>query len=489
MDRDRAVAAGLWSALDLALRQGVQFLVSIVLARLLTPAEFGIAALVSFFASLSIVFLQGGLSMALIQRRDSSRAEESAVFWLNLLASAVFALLLIAFAPAIAQLYRIPILVPLMGLAAAQIVFAALGAVQTALLSRQLRFDLLTRAGVFASLVSGAAGIAAALEGAGVWSLVIQLAVLAAMNSLALWVVSPWRPAFAFRMRDLGGLFRFGFALSLSSALDVIYTQGFALIVGKLHGVRDVGLYNRAQSTQLLPSNVIGSIVGRVAMPVFASRSDDRGALRRGIRLANGLTMMVNVPVMTGLMLLSDLVIRVLFGDQWPAAAPILSILALAGLVYPLHIINLQTLLAQGRSDLFLRLEIIKKTVGIGSIIVGSLFGLIGLAWSQVAFAGIGLAINVSPTKKSLGYGALKQLRDLGGIFIAAAIMAAVVLIVRPLVHSAPLIELLILTAVGAATYVAAGAAINGPDFRQAFDLAGQTLGRINNWRSRDVAR
>jgi O-antigen/teichoic acid export membrane protein len=375
-----------------------------------------------------------------------------------------------------------------MGLAAAQIVFAALGAVQTALLSRQLRFDLLTKAGIFASLVSGAAGIAAALQGAGVWSLVIQLAVLAAMNSLALWVVSPWRPAFTFRMRDLGGLFRFGFALSLSSALDVIYTQGFALIVGKLHGVRDVGLYNRAQSTQLLPSNVIGSIVGRVAMPVFAGRSDDRGALRRGMRLANGLTMLVNVPVMTGLILLSDLVVRVLFGDQWPAAAPILSILALAGIVYPLHIINLQTLLAQGRSDLFLRLEIIKKTVGIGSIIIGSLFGLIGLAWSQVAFACIGLAINAWPTKKSLDYGALRQLRDLGGIFIAAAIMAAALLIVRPLLHGGPLVELLILTAVGAATYVAAGTAINGPDFRQAFDLAGQTLGRIANRRSRDVA-
>lgn len=488
MDRDKAVAAGLWSALDLALRQGVQFLVSIVLARLLTPAEFGIAALVSFFASLSIVFLQGGLSMALIQRRDTSRAEESAVFWLNLLASAAFALLLVAVAPAIAQLYGIPILVPLMGLAAAQIVFAALGAVQTALLSRQLRFDLLTKAGIFASLISGAAGIAAALQGAGVWSLVIQLAVLAAMNSLALWVVSPWRPAFAFCMRDLGGLLRFGFALSLSSALDVIYTQGFALIVGKLHGVRDVGLYNRAQSTQLLPSNVIGSIVGRVAMPVFAGRSDDGGALRRGIRLANGLTMLVNVPVMTGLILLSDLVIDVLFGDQWPAAAPILSILALAGLVYPLHIINLQTLLAQGRSDLFLRLEIIKKTVGIGSVIVGSLFGLIGLAWSQVAFACIGLAINAWPTKRSLDYGALKQLRDLAGIFIAAAIMAAAVLIVRPLVQGGPLVELLILTAVGAATYVAAGTAINGADFRQAFDLAGQTLGRIANRRSRDVA-
>lgn len=486
MTKEKALHAGLWSALDLALRQGFQFLVAIVLARLLTPAEFGTAALVGFFASLSIVFVQGGLSTALIQRQQTSHAEESSLFWLNLGASAVFAAGVVAISPAVARFYGQSVIIPLMAIAGLQIVSAALGSVHAALLTRQLRFDQLTKSGVAASLAAGSCGIGAALVGAGVYALVIQLAVLALVNSLILWAVNPWRPARRFRLADLRELYRFGFALSLSSTLEVVYSQGFTLVLGKLHGIREVGLYNRAQSTQLLPSNVIGSIVGRVAMPVFAGRSGDLDALRRGVRLANGLTMLVNMPTMTGLILLSDLVIVTLFGDQWLEAAPVLSILALGGIFYPLQIINLQTLLAQGRADLFLRLEIAKKIVGVAILVVGSLFGLMGLAWSQAIFSLVALAINTWPIGRSLGYGAPSQLKDLGGVLVAATIMAATILLVRPLLSMGPQLNLLILGGLGTAVYVAAGMVLRVDHFHEALRLIRQMLRGIRMPNSAD---
>lgn len=457
MTIQKAAKAGAWSAADIVLRQTVSFVVLMVMARLLTPADFGVVALVTFFSSISIVFVQGGLSQALIQQQLTSHEEESAVFWWNLGGSAVCAAALVLSAPTIAAFYGHPILAPLMLAAAAQILFSAAGAVQTALLTRALRFDRLAIAGAIASVISGIAGIAAALAGWGVWALAVQLAGLAAVNSFILWIVSDWRPGFHARFASIRALFGFGIYLSLSSALDVLYTQGFALVIGKLHGVRDLGLYNRAHSTQGLPSNILGTIVARTAFPLFAARADDNEGLRRGIRLANSLGMLINFPAMAGLALLADLVIVSLFGAQWLPSGPILAILALGGLLVPIHLINLQLLLAQKMSRRFFQLELIKKLGGLLFVGVGSAFGIYGLAWSVVLFSLIALPINVSGAKRALGYGTLAQLWDLKGLVLPTAAMCGVLLLLRPALGFAPPVDLAILTVAGALTYCAVG--------------------------------
>lgn len=471
MTKQKAAAAGLWSALDIVLRQGVQFVVTIVLARLLAPEDFGIIALLSFFTALSIAFAQSGLTAGLVQRQETSRDEESAVFWWNLAVAIVFSVALVAAGPALAAFYGHPILAPLMWVAAAQVVFSALGAVQSALLSRNLQFHQLTKIGIASSVLSGAAGIGVALAGGGIWALGAQMVVQAVVNSAGAWIVSPWRPSLHRRFQTIRSLFNFGAWVSVGLLLEVLYTQGSALLIGKLYGVRDLGFYNRAMSTQLLPSNILAQIVSRIALPLFASRAAEPDALQRGLKMAIGLAMMLNLPAMVGLAILAPEVVVVLFGAKWLPAAPILSILALSGILLPLHNINLQMVLAQGHTRVFLRNEIAKKTIGVTCMLVGSMFGIVGLAYSQVAYSLLAAIVNTRPSHVSLGYGLVSQMRDLSGIFLAALVMAAGLFFLKAALDLEPLPTLLVCTAAGGLLYLATGLLVRSASFMDALSL------------------
>jgi O-antigen/teichoic acid export membrane protein len=474
----KAATAGAWSTADIILRQGVGFAVTIVLARLLTPEDFGMVALLTLFSSLSIVFVQGGLSSALIQRQGTSREEESTVFWCNLIAGMLFALALIALAPLIARFFGHPVLAPLMLAAGAQVVISALGAVQAALLTRSLAIGELTKAGVAAALISGGLGVTAAIMGAGVWALAAQMVSGAAINTAMLWILSDWRPALHLRLAALGPLFRFGLNVGVANLSDILYTQGFALIIGKLHGVRELGVYNRAYTTQLFPSGIFSAIIGRLALPLFAARSGEADALRRGVRMAISLGMLLNVPTMVGLALTSDLIIQTLFGDKWMPAVPILSVLAIGGVLLPMHVINLQLLLAQGRSDLFLTVELSKKTVGIAFVIVGSLFGIIGLAYSQALFSLVALWFNCRFTKTTVDYGFVRQIADLREVWLATTVMAAVVVFLRGAIQTGDVSELVVVTGAGGLTYFGVGLLLRLNSFREGLDVLKLVLRR-----------
>lgn len=453
MTRPASVAT-VWSAVDILLRQSLSFGISIVLARLLTPADFGTVALAAFFSTLFIALLHNGLATALIRRRESSREEESAVFWWCLGASIAMGGLLVVLAPWIAAYFEQPVLRALMGMAAAQLIFAAIGVVPTAILTRALDIKPLTVAGIIASLLSGLVGIGAALAGAGVWAIALQLASASLVNSAALWFVSDWRPTTHWRFATLRELLGFSAHLSASSALDVVYTYGFALVVGKLHGVGDLGLYNRAQGTQQLPGNVVAMMIGRLALPIFAATEDDPPRQLLDVRTMVRAAMIVNLPAMVALAVLADLVILVLFGAKWNGAAAVLAILAVGGALVPLHVINLMLLLAQGRSDRFLKVEVAKKIAGIGLVTIGSMFGIVGLAISQAAFGVIAFVINTHFTRQSLGYGAVAQLRDLVPIVLVSMALGAAIVAARSLIDLPPQLELLCLLGVGGLTYL-----------------------------------
>lgn len=466
----QAASAGMWSSIEMLFRQGVQFGVSVLLARLLQPADFGVIALLLFFTSLSTVFTQG-LTLGLVQRKDTTQDEESAVFWMNMAEAIVVALVLVALGGVIARFYHQPVLKPLMAVAGAQIVLSALGAVQNALLSRELRFDRLMRAGVASSILSGIAGVLAALAGWGVWALALQTVTAAALSSMVLWMVSPWRPSFHFRFGTLRPLWSFGSWLSLSTALEVVYTQGFALLLGKFYGMRQLGFFNRALGTAQLPTSVLSMLVSRIALPLFSARNDDPAAVRRGARLAIGLSMMLNVPAMLGLAILSPLVTQLLFGTKWLPSAPILSILALGGMLLPLHVVNVQIVLAQGASVVFFRLEVAKKLAGVTCVLAGSLFGIYGLAWSGVVASIIAFWLNAMPNRRSIDYGMLRQVIDLSGLFLPSAAMCGVIWLLRGIIVAPLVVEVAVLVLAGAATYLAAGLALRVSLFRDALDI------------------
>jgi O-antigen/teichoic acid export membrane protein len=449
-----ASQAGLWSAIDIVVRQGLQFIVTVTLARLLAPAEFGLIALLGVFTAFSSVLFEGGPTLSLIRNRASTPVQESSVFWFNLLGGLLYGAVLVVLSPAIADFYGFPILIPLLAVAAAQVVIIAAGSVPSATLVRSLRFKTLLKVGLAASLSSGIVAVALAYSGYGVWALALQTLVSACVTTLLLWIVSAWRPTLRFSFSEARSSFRFGFHLVLSGFLDIFCSQGFALILAKLHGVRELGIYNRAQSTQVMPSGIISLIIGRVALPLLANFTDDPDRMRSGVRRALGAAMAINVPVMIGLAALSEPVILTLFGPAWRDSAPLLTIIAFAGLFLPIHVVNLQALLAQDRSREYLRVAIIKQSAAIVLVILGSFYGVLGLALIQPVQALIAAAVNATPTKRHLGYGLAAQLWDLRAVIGLGAIMGAFLVVGRALIDLGPLADTILLTALGAFLYI-----------------------------------
>ncbi|MFN0063713.1 MAG: lipopolysaccharide biosynthesis protein [Myxococcaceae bacterium] len=425
--KQRAIRATLWSGADIFLRQGVQFFVSMTLARLISPEAFGTLALLSVFVALASAFVDSGFSAALVQAQDVTPEDESTVFWFTVGAGALFGVCLWWSAPAIARFFDNPELLGLTGAMALNLFFGALGAVPGTLLRKRLAFREQMWVSVTASAASGGVAVFLALRGFGVWALATQILLATVMTMLLQWRVSRWTPLFVFRVASLRRLFRFGGYLLVSSLLDGAYTRGYAVLLGKWYGARELGLYNRADGTQQLPVGVLGLVLSRVAFPVFSEAAGDVQRLRRGVQLAVRGVMLLNVPLMLGLVVTAEPLVVTLFGEVWKPCVPVLQILALSGVLWPLHVINLNVLLGQGHSRLFFRLEVIKKLLGTALLVLASFWGVLGIAWSQVALGVLGFLINATYTKQKLGYGALAQFLDFAPTLLLSVLMAAVV--------------------------------------------------------------
>lgn len=447
--RTRILSASVWSSFDVGLRFGIQFVVSIILARLLSPTDFGIYALTLVFISLSNVLVDGGFSTALVQRPQITREEETAVFWYNLIVALLLTGAIVGMAPFVARLFGHPVLESLLYATAAVIPINAMTSVPAAMLQRHLRFDLVAKSGLTASICSGLMAVVVAMNGIGIWTFVYQAITYAVINTVLLWLLSGWRPMRRPHLTAARPLIRFGFFLTLAGILEVAYTQGAALVIGKFYGPRDLGFYNRGQNLQNLPTNVLTAVITRISLPVLSSKSDDEAALKRGLKFAQGAIMLVNLPLMGALVAMPDLIVETLYGPKWLPAAPILRILAIGGALFPLHAVNLQLILAKGRSGLYLKTEIIKKIIGIAFVAFGSFYGIIGLAVAQAVFIYIAFFINASVSGRLSGYTPLTQLRDLVGTATLTVAMVVLIMLVRPMLGFGSVIDLILLSMTG----------------------------------------
>ncbi|MGH8488242.1 MAG: lipopolysaccharide biosynthesis protein [Gammaproteobacteria bacterium] len=455
MLKHRAAAATAWSGADILIRQGLQFAVSIALARLLGPEEFGTIALLYLFTGVAGVVVDSGFGSALVQQQDITPVDESTVFWWQLGAGFLAACVLVASAPAIAGYFSEPLLVPLMASLALAVVAGAAGGVHAAMLTRRLDFRTQLRAGAVATLVSGLVAVAMAWNGSGVWALAAQVVTMAAVNTAMLWWLTGWRPKRVFSVASMGRLFGFGGYLLAANLSDMVYTRGYNLLIGKLHGVRELGFYSRADGTQQLPVAGLSAMLSRVALPMFSAAAADRAQIRRGAELAVRAVMLLNVPMMLGLAAVAEPFVEAVFGPKWLPAVPILQVLCLAGVLWPLHVLNLNMLLAQGHSRLVLKLELPKKLIGICLLVVGSLLGVMGVAWSQVATGLIAFAINAHYSRRLFGYGAATQLRDFFPAMAVALPMAAIVYAIGRWWHAGAVTELFALAGLGIVVFSA----------------------------------
>jgi O-antigen/teichoic acid export membrane protein len=242
-----------------------------------------------------------------------------------------------------------------------------------------------------------------------------------------LWAFNTWRPVHELSLTSARRLFGFGSYLLMSGLLDVAYNRIYTLLIGKLYGVRELGFYNRADSTKQMPVGVLTGILSRVALPIFSTASGDKEKLRRGMRHALRGMMLINVPMMLGLMATAEPLVHTLFGEQWLSSVPPLQVLALAGLLWPLHVINLNVLMAQGHSRLFFKLEVVKKLVGTVLLLIGAACGVMGIAWSQVVFGVVAFGINAHYTRIHLNYSAWQQIQDFLPALLISVVMAFLV--------------------------------------------------------------
>ncbi len=457
MLKRRAINAVAWSTADGFLRQGLQFVVSVMLARLLGPREFGTIALLAIFTGIGTVLLDGGFSAALIQRQDVNRVDESTVFWFNLCIGAAVALLLWALGPVIAAFYSEPILVPLMAIMALNVFLGSIGAIHATLLAKELDFRTLMKVGSVANLVSGGVAIWMALVGFGVWALAMQAVVMTGVSALLLWSLHRWRPLVAFSPASVRKLFGFGGYHFASSMMEIVYSRLYTLLIGRFYDVRELGLYNNADTTKQMPCSFFTSILMRVAFPMFSAASHDKAILRRGLQVAARGMMLLNVPMMLGMAAVAEPLVLTLFGQKWLEMVPVFRVLCLAGVLWPLQVMNLQVLMAQGHSRLMFRLEVTKKSIGLVLLVAGAFHGIMGIAWSQVLSSTLSFVVNAHYSRRLLDYGAADQTRDFMPILGVASFMAGIVYLLGLHLVLRPQIALLVLTCAGAVVFALLG--------------------------------
>lgn len=451
---NRASNATLWSTLEITARYGVQFLVMVVLARLLSPADFGLIAMLLVFTSIGTLLVDSGFGAALVQRQHTTADDETTVFIFTVGVSILTVGILLVIAPAIASFFNQPKLVNLTRVMALVLPLGAFASVPDALLTMRLDFKARARAEVVASLLSGAVAVALALRGFGVWSLAWQSIVSIGVRGILLWIYSGWRPRGRYRGESFRSLFGFGGYMLLSGLLSTVAVRLQSLVIGKLYDSSALGYYTLAQNTQSAPSTFMGQILSRVGLPVFSTIAHDREKLVAALRSSLRMAMFLFVPCMVGIAVVADPLISMLYGTRWITAAPILSVLALGAALWPVHVLNLAAISAQGRSDLFFRLEVIKQVMSIALVLTFAHWGPLAIAWSVLLSGLLATGLNTYYSKHLLGYGWVAQLADQRPTLMLSAVAAMVGWAV---LHwgNAGFISMLAAIILSAATYVA----------------------------------
>lgn len=421
---DHAVGAVLWSAVGAFGGRAMQFAATVVLARLLSPAEFGQVAVLGIFTYVATALIESGFGSALIQMQNVAREDESAVFHFNLAMASVLYAAIWFLAPAIARFYGQPALQPLARVLALVFFCNAFGLVQGTLLTKQLDFRRLTQAQLGATLASGGLGILLALRGWGVWSLAAQTIANAAVRSGLLWFLSPWRPLGRFRLASLRAMFPFGSRLLASGLLGSVLENVYATVIGKVFTQADVGFYSRAQLAQRQAADSLTGVVVSVAFPAYASVQHDPARLRDGYRRSIVFASAALFPLMLGLAALARPLFLLVFSAKWAASIPYFRILCLSGLLYHLHALNLNLLKAIGRSDLYLRLAVLKVGLVLAGLLVSVRFGMWGIVWGQVLVSWLGLGINAFYAGRLIQYPLHRQIRDVQAYFWLSAGLA-----------------------------------------------------------------
>ena len=452
--KSQAIRALSWSFFESIGLQGIRFVIGIVLARLLLPEQFGLIAMLTLFIAVAQSFIDSGFGAALIQKRDPSPTDICSIFYFNIVIGFVAAGILCLVAPWIATFYEQPILIPLTRALSLVIVINSFGLIQNTILTKQITFKTLSKVSLTSGILSGIVGVTLVTLGYGVWSLVFQQISNSFFNTLFLWLFNSWRPEMVFSFRSLREMFGFGSRLLLSGILNQIFENIYLLVIGRLFSAQDLGFFTKALSFKDIPSRTLAGMVGRVTFPVFSSIQDDPAQLKRGLKQALTTLVLVNSPMMIGLAAIAHPLVVVLLTEKWVESVPYLQLLCFVGLLFPLHLINLNALQALGRSDLFLRLEIIKKVLIVMNIIITWRWGISAMIYGMVITSILSYYLNSYYTGILIGYSIWEQIRDMYSYLIMAVLMGIAVYAVGLLPFPTYWSVLVVQIAVGIVIYI-----------------------------------
>lgn len=424
--KNRAVHGAKWSFIDNISNSGVTFLVGLILARLLTPAEYGIMAMIAIFIAVSNSIVDSGFSNALIRKVRIDRVDYNTVFVFNLIVSIVLYILLYTSAPAISLFFKEPVLTNVLRVIGLILIVNALGFIPRTILVRGIDFKTQTKVSIISSVSSGLVGVGMAIMGFGVWSLVWQQLSRQILNSLFLWIFCKWIPRWEFSIKSFKEMFGFGYKLLLSGLLDTLYKNIYYVIIGRCYSPAQLGQYSRAEQFNMIFSSNLTSIVQRVSYPVLSSIQEEPERLREAYRQIIKTTMLVTFACMLGLAAVAKPLIIILIGEKWLPAVSFLQIICFSGMLYPLHAINLNILQVKGRSDLFLKLEIIKKTIAVFPILIGIFYGIEYMLWGSVLTSFIAYFLNSYYSADLIRYSTIEQIRDVLPVFTVSFTIAAV---------------------------------------------------------------
>lgn len=466
MDTQSKVFSGLlWKFGERITAQLVSFVVTIILARLLTPADYGAVAILLIFITIANVFVSSGLGNALIQKKEADNLDFSSVFYINILISVAIYAVIYVIAPGIAEFYDLPVLSPTLRMLGIRIIVAAINSVQHAYVSRHMLFKRFFWSTLFGTLVSGVVGIAMAYMGFGVWALVAQYLTNTCTDTIVLWFTVGWRPELKCSFTRVKYLFSFGWKLLVSSLLATGYLQLRNLVIGKKYTESDLAFYNQGDRYPSLIVTNINTSISSVLFPAMSQYQDEREKIKQMTRRAIQVSSYIMWPMMLGLAAVSEPLIRLLLTEKWLSCVPYLKVFCITYGLWPIHTSNLQAMNALGRSDLFLILEVIKKMVGIIALLISMQFGPFAIAYSLIITDLLGTVINAVPNGRLLQYTYFEQIKDLLPSFLMALVMMAVI---RP-VSWLPLPDGLVIVLqalLGIFVYVAESALIRNTSFQ-----------------------
>lgn len=462
----------LWSAVERFSTQGIQFLFGILLARLLTPNDYGMIAMLTIFIAVSQTFIDSGFGNALIRKLDRTEADKATVFFFNIfMAMACYGIIFLS-APLIAQFYSMPELTDILRILAINLIIQAFGSIQHLNLTIDLNFKALAKVTFIGAIVGGTAGLICAYNGLGVWSLVVQQMATTSCRVILFWVLVHWRPKTFFNKSSFKNMFGFGSKLLASGLLNTLYDNIYDLIIGKAFAAATLGNYSRASHFANFPSSNVTGIFQRVTYPVLSKIQDDPDKLRKGYLKFLNMATLVIFPLMIGLAALAKPFILLVLTDKWFDVILILQIICIAQMWYPVHAINLNILQVMGRSDLFLKLEIIKKIEGITVLCITLPFGIIAMCFGQWFNAIFGLVVNTYYSGKLLNAGLLPQIKMYIPTLLNSLVMGAICLgVTQTLPEQEYALQLGVGFAAGVIYYIASNCIFNRETVKELLEL------------------